>query len=152
MFFETFSELCSRNNISTYKVCTQIGLNRSAVNKWKAGGTPNASTLTELARYFDVTVDFLLGKTHENADPSNDLQLSKSMAEHLKKYSMLNEMGQKKVNEYIDDLIMSNKYTDSGRELTMPLAARKGKPVTEEGVAFAKEAIRKYTQSLKDDE
>lgn len=60
MFFTRFQELCRRRGVSVYRACTDIGLNRSAVAKWKAGGKPNGSTAAKLAEYFGVTTDYLL--------------------------------------------------------------------------------------------
>lgn len=62
MFFDTFSALCSAKGVSTYRACTDIGLNRSAVAKWKTGSVPNGATAAKLADYFGVSVDVLLGK------------------------------------------------------------------------------------------
>ena len=60
MFFDRFQSLCDSRGISVYKACTDIGLNRSAVAKWKAGGKPNGNTAAKLAEYLGVTTDYLL--------------------------------------------------------------------------------------------
>ena len=60
MFFNRFEALCAQRNISVYRACTDIGLNRSAVAKWKAGGKPNGTTAAKLAAYLGVTTDYLL--------------------------------------------------------------------------------------------
>lgn len=65
MFFNRFKALCDEKEISVYRACTDIGLNRSAVAKWKAGGQPNGTTAAKLADYFGVTTDYLLGQTNE---------------------------------------------------------------------------------------
>ena len=65
MFFNRFKALCDERNISVYRACTDIGLNRSAVAKWKAGGKPNGTTAAKLAEYFGVTTDYLLGNHTE---------------------------------------------------------------------------------------
>lgn len=62
MFFTRFKALCDEKNVSVYRACTDIGLNRSAVAKWKEGGKPNGTTAARLADYFGVTTDYLLGK------------------------------------------------------------------------------------------
>ena len=67
MFFDRFKQLCDEKGISIYKAATEIGLNRAAANKWKAGSIPNGQTLTKLADYFGVTNDYLLGKETEKA-------------------------------------------------------------------------------------
>ena len=65
MFFTRFKQLCDQKNISVYRASTDIGLNRSAVAKWKNGGKPNGSTAGKLAEYFGVTTDYLLGQSEE---------------------------------------------------------------------------------------
>ena len=65
MFFDRFQTLCAQRGISVSKACTEIGLNRSAVAKWKSGGKPNGTTAAKLAAYFGVTTDFLLRETPE---------------------------------------------------------------------------------------
>ncbi len=65
MFFNRFKELCDERGISVYRACTEIGLNRSAVAKWKAGGKPNGTTSARLAEYFGVTTDYLLEQTDD---------------------------------------------------------------------------------------
>lgn len=70
MFFNRFKQLCDQKNISVYRACTDIGLNRSAVAKWKNGGKPNGSTAAKLAEYFGVTTDYLLGQSQEPSPAS----------------------------------------------------------------------------------
>ena len=60
MFFDRFQALCDAKGVSVYRACTDIGLNRSAVAKWKAGGKPNGNTAGKLAEYLGVTTDYLL--------------------------------------------------------------------------------------------
>jgi len=67
VFFNRFKALCDEKNISVYRACTDIGLNRSAVAKWKAGGRPNGTTAAKLADYFGVTTDYLLEQTDERS-------------------------------------------------------------------------------------
>ena len=61
MFFDRLKELCAAKGVSTYRACTDIGLNRAAVAKWKNGSQPSGTTAVKLAEYFGVSVDYLLG-------------------------------------------------------------------------------------------
>ena len=73
MFFDRFQTLCEQKGISVYKACTDIGLNRSAVAKWKAGGRPNGNTAGKLAEYLGVTTDYLLtGQTGPKLTVTDD--------------------------------------------------------------------------------
>ena len=65
MFFNRFKALCDEKGISVYRACTDIGLNRSAVAKWKDGGKPNGTTAAKQADNFGVTTDYLLGQSDQ---------------------------------------------------------------------------------------
>lgn len=65
MFFHRFKQLCDEKGISIYKAATEIGLNRAAANKWKAGSVPNGQSLNKLADYFGVSTDYLLGNVND---------------------------------------------------------------------------------------
>ena len=65
MFFNRFKALCDEKGVSVYRACTDIGLNRSAVAKWKDGGKPKGTTAARLADYFGVTTDYLLGQSEQ---------------------------------------------------------------------------------------
>lgn len=75
VFYSTLSSLCKARNESTYKVAQAVGLNRSAVAKWKSGSIPNGTTLEKIAKYFCVTTDALLSDdTHQTfSDRLRDL-------------------------------------------------------------------------------
>ena len=79
MFFDRFQALCDGKGISVYRACTDIGLNRSAVAKWKAGGKPNGTTAAKLAAYLGVTTDYLLCGTpgkDRNAVTDDDIKFA----------------------------------------------------------------------------
>lgn len=62
VFFDRLKLLCDERGVSPYKACTDIGLNRAAVAKWKNGSVPNGQTLAKIAEYFGVSTDYLLEK------------------------------------------------------------------------------------------
>ena len=62
MFYDLFKKLCDDRNISVSKACIEIGLSRSIAAKWKnTKTTPSADVLPKIAKYFGVSVDYLLG-------------------------------------------------------------------------------------------
>ena len=69
MFFDRFKQLCDLKGVSIYKAATEIGLNRAAANKWKAGSIPNGQTVAKLAEYFGVSVGYLLGEEEQKEKP-----------------------------------------------------------------------------------
>lgn len=62
MFWNTFYALCKKTNTSPNAVCASVGLSTAAATHWKNGVVPNLKTVSKLAEYFDVSIDYLLGK------------------------------------------------------------------------------------------
>ena len=64
MFLERFEELCRKNGQTPSGVCIAIGRSKNLAAKWKStNAMPSAEVLKELADYFGVSVDYLIGKT-----------------------------------------------------------------------------------------
>lgn len=68
MFWERLSILIKERDISASGLAKQIGLSNSASVKWKKGAIPDSSTLQKIADYFNVSVDYLLGKEKKPSD------------------------------------------------------------------------------------
>ena len=73
MFFDVYKALCENKGVSVYKAAQDFGFHRSVIAKWKDGSIPNGETLIKMADYFDISIDYLLGK--EKA-PSNGERIS----------------------------------------------------------------------------
>ena len=61
MFWERFEKLCKESGTSPNAVCAKIGLSTATATHWKNGSVPKGDALAKLAKYFDVSVDYLLG-------------------------------------------------------------------------------------------
>lgn len=58
-----FSDLLKEKNVSEYRLVKQTGLARSKVDEWrKAASLPSVESLVLVAKFFDVTVDHLVGR------------------------------------------------------------------------------------------
>ena len=68
-FFSTrVKELREKSGLSMDQLAKQLGVTKSRVNMWENNGTvPRMNVLVELAKFFNVTTDYLLG----NDDTSN---------------------------------------------------------------------------------
>lgn len=69
MFWKIFLELCEKNNIKPTAVVVKLNLSRGSVTHWKAGKVPKTPALIKIADYFNVSVEYLLGK--EDAIPTD---------------------------------------------------------------------------------
>lgn len=63
MFWDKIIELCNDNGISPSKLCETLNFSNATATKWKNGATPHDSTLKKIADYFNVSIDYLAGRT-----------------------------------------------------------------------------------------
>ena len=68
LFSTRVKELREKAGLSMDQLAKQLGITKSRVNMWENNGTvPRMNVLVELAKFFNVTTDYLLG----NDDTSN---------------------------------------------------------------------------------
>ena len=60
--YELLLELCEKRGISITNLCLEITGSRGNLNTWKKGNI-NPVSLTKIADYFNVSTDYLLGRT-----------------------------------------------------------------------------------------
>lgn len=65
MFFERFKQLCNERKMSPTGVGAVIGISKTTISYWRntPGVIPKLEQLSSLSNYFDVSIDYLLGKT-----------------------------------------------------------------------------------------
>ena len=62
MFKEKFIELCAAKGESPSSVCNKIGISPAAFSQWDNKTIPRKITQQNTAKYFGVTIEYLLGK------------------------------------------------------------------------------------------
>ena len=67
MFWEKYVMLCANKGISPNAVAKELSISSGSVTNWKNGAIPQNLALKKIAEYFNVTVDYLLGKTDNPA-------------------------------------------------------------------------------------
>lgn len=71
-FRERFEQLCAEKKKSPTAVGEELGFAKSAVSRWRSGtAKPSFDALTTLAKYFNVSIDYLTGKTEIRNSPNN---------------------------------------------------------------------------------
>lgn len=66
-FNTTLKTLMKENNITYDKLKEDIGYGRSTIGAWLKGDkNPNSTAIITLAKYFNVTTDYLLGLENED--------------------------------------------------------------------------------------
>lgn len=62
--YEIFLKLMKKKGVTPYRVHKDTGIAQSTLSDWKNGkSTPSTDKMSQLADYFEVSVDYLLGKT-----------------------------------------------------------------------------------------
>lgn len=64
-FIENYRFLLKLNNTNNYKVCKDLNINRNSIYNWEKGKEPKMYNLIMLAKYFNTSVDFLIGRAEE---------------------------------------------------------------------------------------
>ena len=88
MFIGTVKKLLQEKNISVNKMAQDLHFGTGTFRTWETRGTvPDGETLLKIARYFGVTVDYLLGNEEkEKALPSPAQSLNETEAELVKAF------------------------------------------------------------------
>lgn len=62
-FNDIFERLCREKGVSPNAVAKQLSISSGSVSEWKKGRVPQNAKLRIIAEYFNVSTDYLLGKT-----------------------------------------------------------------------------------------
>ena len=67
LMVKIINELCQKNNISQNKMLNDCGAGTRTIQNILSGSSPSVDKIYKIADYFDVSVDYLLGRT-DNPD------------------------------------------------------------------------------------
>ncbi len=63
MFYERLKILAKARNKKLTTILKELGIHTSYTGVWKKGTLPNINVLIKLQKYFNVSIDYLLGLT-----------------------------------------------------------------------------------------
>lgn len=78
---DRIKKLAKQKDISIYQLEEEIDIGRNTIYQWNKR-TPSADKLQKVADYFNVSVDYLLGRT-DNPDSVSSIHASKDLDEVL---------------------------------------------------------------------
>ena len=68
-------QLMEQRHVSAYRVSQETGISQARISGWKTGkSNPKQDALEQLADYFGVSVDYLLGKTDKKEGPASETE------------------------------------------------------------------------------
>lgn len=72
MLFAKIQQLCAERKTNISKVERECGLANATIRRWEYV-SPNADNLAKVADYFDVSIDYLLGRgTYKMSDAAQE--------------------------------------------------------------------------------
>ncbi len=96
--YERIEELCKQRGINITRMCSDCGIPRASLSDFKTGRkkTLSAETLSKIADYFGVSVDYLYGKSTAAADEQSlkvalfggDGDVTDEMWDEVKRYAL----------------------------------------------------------------
>ena len=105
-----FNKLLQERNKSAYEVAKSLDISQGLMNNYKNGiRTPTTANLIKIADYFNVSVDYLLGRTDENyKPPKNVYTLSDQEQSLIEFFRQLPKQDQSQVERYLRLLVQDN--------------------------------------------
>lgn len=65
-YLSRIKELRTEKGLTLIEMSNQLGIGKATINNYELGRSePNISTLIKLAEYFDVSIDYLVGRSDE---------------------------------------------------------------------------------------
>lgn len=107
MFGKKLKELRLEKKINQSELGEKIGISPSTVGMYERDQRfPDKDILGKIADYFEVSVDYLLGRTDERnlnkEKPKLDPSIKTIAAHRVNPYEDISEEGINKINEYIE--------------------------------------------------
>lgn len=139
-FWETFSNLCIDKGEKANPVAKKLNISSGTVTMWKNGSVPSGDNLIKIADYFNVTVDYLLGREAPKYEVQN-VVLSENEQKIVNLFKQLTDTQQGRIIERAE--IMAN---ESNKIYTSKIVASGGDnkvyEVTEEQLRRTMSIIR----------
>ena len=63
ILYQRIEELCSSHHVSITRLENECGFSNATIKKWKETSIPGIDKVQKIAKYFNVTTDYLLGNT-----------------------------------------------------------------------------------------
>lgn len=99
MFYTRLIEVCDKHMVKPTPLMKELGFSAGNIKRWQNGATVNSDILIALSKYFEVSVDYLLGITD---DPTIGSDIySKTECKIIRDYRGLSEQGQEYIQQQL---------------------------------------------------
>lgn len=63
VLYDRIKKLCAKRKITISKLESELGFGSSSIKKWEKTSSPSIDKILKVANYFDVSIDYLLGRS-----------------------------------------------------------------------------------------
>ncbi len=131
MFIERLLMLISEKGITRKQFSEDVQINKNQLKRWEdAGTTPNRTTLTVIANYFNVSAEYLLGETDEKDIKEKSPAVAGLKEKHMRLITAY-DRAEAPIQEAVDRLLQID-----DKPVVVKIAARDGsfqeKEITQE--------------------
>ena len=114
-FANRIKKLRTDKNLSLDGLANELGINKSRIGMWETNGTvPRDDILIQLSKYFDVSIDYLLGN-EEMEDKVSDSERLQYLQRGLGKLDEGRlEKAEKMLSVMFDDIFENGAEDDDG--------------------------------------
>ena len=105
-------QLRIQHQMTQEELGAKVGVQKAAIYKYENGLIVNLkrSTLEKLAIVLETTPTYLMGLEDDENDSSILSELTPQQSALLSSFDQLNEEGQQKAVDYVDDLVLTGRY------------------------------------------
>ena len=138
-FKDVIKELRKEKSIKQSELADIFQVDRSAVGKWETGkNKPGADLLEKLADYFNVSIDYLMGR-QENRGSFDAYKRNERDIKLLNTFSKLNDFGKSEALKRINELAELPKYQNVKKDI--PIAAHNDAVIDKKELELMREDI-----------
>lgn len=127
-FCDVFKELRLEKDLSQDAIAKELDVSPALISKWENNqSTPGPEMLEYIADYFDVSIDYLVGRTNDKRyfkSTNEDLEIINSVYDELRSVSI---SSQKFIYDSILSLISSLKALEKEGKFMSDIEIKKGK-------------------------
>lgn len=109
---ERIRQLRIEHQMTQEELGTKVGVQKAAIYKYENGLIVNLkrSTLEKLAIVLETTPTYLMGLEDSESNSTILSELTPQQSALLSSFDQLNEEGQQKAVDYVDDLVLTGRY------------------------------------------
>lgn len=109
---ERIRQLRIEHQMTQEELGAKVGVQKAAIYKYENGLVVNLkrSTIEKLALVLETTPTYLMGMEDSEPNPNGRPELTPTQTKLLDAFDQLNEEGQTKAVEYVEDLVLAGRY------------------------------------------